>query len=63
MRQFFAQLLVVIGLYVIWQVLPTQHKARFKNLVKKHIFALLALVVVLFVLFVVAVQQGSFQLF
>lgn len=63
MRQFFVQLLAVIGLYVIWQVLPTQHKARFKNLVKEHIFALLALVAVLFALFVVAVQQGSFQLF
>lgn len=63
MKQLLLILVLLVGLYSGWQVLKPEDRTKVKDFSKRHGVRFLIAVVILFLLFVAAVQNPTFQLF
>lgn len=63
MKQLLLILVLLVGLYSGWQVLKPDDRTKVKGFAKRHGVRFLIAVLVLFLLFVAAVQNPTFQLF
>lgn len=62
MKHFIALALTGMGLYLFWCFAPPQVIQVFKNALKTHGVRIALYVIVLFVLFVFAIQHSSLQI-